>query len=113
MRMSIEKLCGVLKIACAKLSYFVYKALSDVCVNINIEKIYTKFWFLFGDFHQDPHRPFGDFENPLGQHAVPSGLRSGPQARRAALWDFQNPLRAPGDLDENPLTKIRILPTNS
>ena len=88
MRMSIEKLCGVLKIACAKLSYFVYKALSDVCVNINIEKIYTKFWFLFGDFHQDPHRPFGDFENPLGQHAVPSGLRSGPRARRAALGDF-------------------------
>ena len=79
--MSIEKLCGVLKIVCAKLSYFVYKALSDVCVNINIEKIYTKFWFLFGDFHQDPHRPFGDFENPLGQHA---------------LEDFQNPLRAQG-----------------
>ena len=56
--------------------------------------------------------PVGDFENPLGQHAVPSGLRSGPRARRAALGDFQNPLRAPGDLGENPLTKIRILPTN-
>ena len=47
-------------------------------------------------FSPDPHRPFRDFENPLGQHAVPSGLRSGPRARRAALGDFQNPLRAPG-----------------
>ena len=46
--------------------------------------------------YPDPHSPFGDFENPPGQHAVPSGLRSGPRARRAALGDFQNPLRAPG-----------------
>ena len=28
-------------------------------------------------FCPDPHRPFGDFGNPLGQYAVPSGLRSG------------------------------------
>ena len=65
-------------------SRFMYKAFCDVCVNI--EKIYIKFWFLFGDFHQDPHRPFGDFENPVGQHAVPSGLRSGLRsALRASL----------------------------
>ena len=25
-------------------------------------------------FCPDPHRPFGDFENPLGQHAVTSGI---------------------------------------
>ena len=25
-------------------------------------------------FCPDPHRPFGDFENPLGQHAVPSRI---------------------------------------
>ena len=54
-------------------------------------------------FSPDPHRPFGDFENPLGQHAVPSGLRSGrfgasrlTPASATALGDFQNPLRAPG-----------------
>ena len=36
--------------------------------------ICTKFGFLIGDFTQIPIRPFGDFENPLGQHAVPSGI---------------------------------------
>ena len=56
--------------------------------------------------------PIGDFENSVGQHAVPSDLRygprlalrafrSGPRARRAALGDFLKPLRAPGDLGEN------------
>ena len=47
-------------------------------------------------FSPDPHRPFEDFENSLRQHAVPSGLRSGPWARRAAFGEFQNPLRALG-----------------
>ena len=43
------------------------------------------------EFPRDPHRLFGDFENaPL------SGLHSAPRARRAALGDFQNPLRAQG-----------------
>ena len=28
-------------------------------------------------FSPDPHHPFRDFENPLGQHTVPSCLRSG------------------------------------
>ena len=68
----------------------------------------------------DIHRPFGDFENPLGQHAVPSGsaaasirrfaphsgLRYGPRARRAALGDFQNPLRAPGIWVKIPSQKL-------
>ena len=43
-------------------------------VIMGYKKIYTKFWFLFGNFQPDPHRLFGDFENPLGQHAVPSGI---------------------------------------
>ena len=55
-------------------------------------------------FSPDPHRPFGDFEIPLGQHAVPSGLRfalrsalrASLRARRAALGDFQNLFGAPG-----------------
>ena len=65
-------------------------------------------------FCPDPHRPFGDFENPLGQLAVASDLRSGPRARRAALGDFQNPLRAPGIWAKIPSQKpefsIYILP---
>ena len=45
-------------------------------------------------FYPDPHRPFGDFENPLGQLAVPSGLRSGlGSALRASL---RPPLRPSG-----------------
>ena len=36
-----------------------------------------KIRFFDRGFSPDPHRPFGDFENPLGQLAVPSGLRSG------------------------------------
>ena len=52
-------------------------------VIMGYKKIYTKFWFLFGNFQPDPHRLFGDFENPLGQHAVPSGI-------------FKIPLRAQG-----------------
>ena len=91
------------------------------------KKICTKFWFLVVDFQPDPLRPFGDFENPLGQHAVPSGLRSGLRsALRASLRPPVGPsgpagcprgfLKSPpdsGDLGENPLNKIRIFYTNS
>ena len=45
-------------------------------------------------FSPDPHRPFGDFENPLGQHAVPSGLRSG--LRSALRASLRPPLRPSG-----------------
>ena len=56
--------------------------------------ICTKFGFLIGDFPQIPIRSFGDFENPLGQHAVPLGLRSGlGSALRASL---RPPLRPSG-----------------
>ena len=73
-------------------------------------------------FCPDPHRPFGDFENPLGQHAVPSGLRSG--LRSALRASLRPPLRpsgtaccprgfsksppGSGDLGENSLSKTRI-----
>ena len=78
----------------------------------NEKKICQKFWFLVVDFQPDPLRPFGEFDNSLQQHAVPSGLHSdlrsalltslwptlrpSPRARRAALKDFQTPLRTPG-----------------
>ena len=47
--------------------------------------ICTKFGFLIGDFPQIPIRPFGDFENPLGQHAVPSGIFKIPSGLRG-IW---------------------------
>ena len=52
------------------------------------------FW---SGFSPDPHRPFGDFENPLGQHAVPSGLRSG--LRSALRASLRPPLRPSGPAD--------------
>ena len=36
-------------------------------------------------FSPDPHRPFGDFENPLRQHAVPSGIFKIPSGLRG-IW---------------------------
>ena len=86
------------------------------------KKIYTKFWFLIGNFQPDPHRLFGDFENPLGQHAVPSGQSEGRmEALRASLRPslcpsgtaccprgFSKSPPGSGDLGENSLTKIRI-----
>ena len=33
----------------------------------------------------DTHRPFGDFENPLDQHAVPSGIFKIPSGRGLAM----------------------------
>ena len=75
------------------------------------------------EFSPDPHRLFGDFENPLGQHAVPSGrakagerrfaplsgLHFASRARRAALGDFQNPLQAPGIWVKIPSQKPEFL----
>ena len=51
---------------------FAGKALCEVI--LGYKKIYTKFWFLIGNCQPDPHRLFGDFENPLWQQAVPSGI---------------------------------------
>ena len=49
-------------------------------------------------FSPDSHRPVGDFANPLGQHAVPSGI-------------FKSPPGS-GDLGENPLPITRIFYIN-
>ena len=57
------------------------------CISDKLEKkICTKFWFSVVDFQPDPLRPFGDFENPLGQHAVPSGIFKIPSGLRGSGW---------------------------
>ena len=42
-----------------------------------------KFGFSGRGISPDPHRPFGDFENPLGQLAVPSGIFKKPSGLRS------------------------------
>ena len=86
---------------------FDLKALCYVNV-MYMKKICTKFWVLIGDFPRSPSPVRGFWKYPRAAPSTPcsrasapaSVLRvaphSGPRAHRAALGDFQNPLRAQG-----------------
>ena len=61
---------------------------------MKFKKICMLFGFFVGDLRQIPLSPVGDLKNPSGTLAGPRG--------------FSNPLRASGDLAEDPLRKTRI-----
>ena len=88
----------------------------------DIKKYAQNLGFIFVDFGPDPLARSGTLKIPSGTPPGPrasalvsarrfaphSGLRFGPRARRGALGVFENPLRASGDLEQNPLKKTRI-----
>ena len=51
-----------------------------------IEKKYIQNSGFWSGISPDPHRPLGNFENPLGQHAVPSGIFKIPSAPGSGIW---------------------------
>ena len=58
-------------------------------------------------FCPDPHRPFGDFENPPGQLAVPTGIFKIPSGLRGS--GLKSPLKNPNFLFKFPKSKTSNL----
>ena len=83
-----------------------------------VKKICTKFRFLIGDFPRSPSPVRGFWKNPRAAPSTPCSrasapasvrrvaLHSSPRARRVALNDFQNPLRAQGIWVKFPAQKL-------
>ena len=55
------------------------------------EKNIYEILVFYREFPPDPHRLFGDFENPLGQHAVPTCIFKIPSGLRG-IW-VKKPLK--------------------
>ena len=62
------------------------------------KKIIYKIRVFDRGFYPDPHRPFGDFENPLGQLAVPSGILKIPPGSGLRGSGLKSPLKNPNFL---------------